>query len=105
MTDKPVLFLKANVAAYTRKNGVAVGPHTDSRPAGQWFLHHTSKDGVEEHRKIVATGKPSFRGSGTKMHRIVRHPGSHMEVYHAAGGGPALYNYDDLDEAKKRLGD
>lgn len=33
-----VLFLKANVAGYVRRNGVFVKPHQDKRPSGgKWF--------------------------------------------------------------------
>ena len=70
---------------------------------GEWYLHHTSKHGVEEHRKVLSRGKPNFGGSGIKMRKIIRYPGHHMEVYGEHSGGPELWDGDDVAQAKAHL--
>jgi hypothetical protein len=65
-----VLFLKANVSGYTKKDGTVVAPHTDNRPVGQWYLHKKHKDGTVEHHRVMAAAKPKFSGSGKKIERF-----------------------------------
>jgi hypothetical protein len=69
-----VLFIKADVAGYTKKDGTFVRPHSDSRPHGEWYLHKTTKEGAEEHRKVLSEGKPNYSGSGKKMRTVHIYP-------------------------------
>jgi hypothetical protein len=95
-----VLFLKANIAGYTNAKGTFVAPHTDSRPAGEWYVHKEHKDGTIEHRKVVATGKPAFAGPGKKIRHVTQFADGTAQ---AKGEGGHVTKHASVDEAKAYL--
>ncbi len=100
-----VLFMKANVAGYTRKDGVVVRAHTDARPAAAdgWELHKSRRDGSKDHRKLMhdSGGDPRFAGSPKRYAWVYEH--ANGEVYGQSHHG-LMRKYDTVDAAKAELG-
>lgn len=101
-----VLFMKADVKGYTRKDGVVVRPHHDTRPtdgADGWELHKERRDGSRDHRKLMhdSGGGPRFAGSPKRYAWVYEHADG--EVYGRSHHG-MMRKYPSVEHAKRELG-